>query len=161
MYWEMKRRTSEGIPVYQQSPLQSNVWDTLQGDKDDFLVYDRCGRLTFHIMLPFSILHYPYVEAAVRATYFQNICNCTLDSNSTRLTSSNVTRGKSFEQNPTTAESPNINNHHHHDHDHHVRHDHSRNRPSQYPAVTQTTSTAPVKKHAHPDPERVNHMNTP
>lgn len=41
MYWEMKRRTSEGIPVYQQSPLQSNVWDTLQGDKDDFLVYDR------------------------------------------------------------------------------------------------------------------------
>lgn len=78
MYWELKRRAAEGISVYQQSPLQPDVWDTLQGDKDDFLVYDRCGRLTFHIMLPFSFLHYPYVEAAIRATYFQNICNCTV-----------------------------------------------------------------------------------
>ncbi|KAF4076840.1 hypothetical protein AMELA_G00219770 [Ameiurus melas] len=111
MYWALKRRTSKGIPVYQQGPLQTNVWDTLQGNKDDFLVYDRCGRLTFHIVLPFSYLHYPYVEAAIRATYFQNICNCTLDSNSTRLTSSNVTRGTYLEQNMTTTESPNANNH--------------------------------------------------
>lgn len=111
MYWELKRRTSKGIPVYQQGPLQTNVWDTLQGDKDDFLVYDRCGRLTFHIVLPFSYLHYPYVEAAIRATYSQNICNCMLDSNSTWLTSSNVTRGTYLEQNMTTTESPNANNH--------------------------------------------------
>lgn len=41
MYWELKKRTAEGIPVYQQGPLQDDVWDTLQGDKDDFLVYDR------------------------------------------------------------------------------------------------------------------------
>ncbi len=41
MYWELKRRTAEGIPVYQQSPLQNNIWDILEGDKDDFLVYDR------------------------------------------------------------------------------------------------------------------------
>ncbi|KAI4904280.1 hypothetical protein NFI96_030086, partial [Prochilodus magdalenae] len=78
MYWELKRRTAEGIPVYQQSPLQGNVWETLQGDKDDFLVYDRCGRLTFHIVMPYSFLHYPYVEAAIRATYLRDICNCTV-----------------------------------------------------------------------------------
>ncbi|KAK3534756.1 hypothetical protein QTP86_024087 [Hemibagrus guttatus] len=77
MYWELKRR-AEGIPVYQQSPLQEDVWDKLQGDKDDFLVYDRCGNLTFHIVLPYSFLHFPYIEAAIRATYFQNICNCTV-----------------------------------------------------------------------------------
>jgi len=41
MYWELKRRTALGIPVYQQSPLQNNVWELLEGDKDDFLVYDR------------------------------------------------------------------------------------------------------------------------
>ncbi len=43
LYWELKRRTAEGIPVYQQSPLQNDVWDILEGDKDDFLVYDRYG----------------------------------------------------------------------------------------------------------------------
>ncbi|KAF7655149.1 hypothetical protein LDENG_00059150 [Lucifuga dentata] len=41
MYWELKRRVPPGIPVYQQSPLQDDVWEALDGDKDDFLVYDR------------------------------------------------------------------------------------------------------------------------
>lgn len=41
MYWELKRRTPPGIPVYQQSPFQKDVWEALDGDKDDFLVYDR------------------------------------------------------------------------------------------------------------------------
>ncbi|MCJ8744773.1 hypothetical protein PDJAM_G00122340 [Pangasius djambal] len=153
MYWELKRRAAEGIPVYQQSPLQADVWDTLQGDKDDFLVYDRCGRLTFHIMLPFSFLHYPYVEAAIRATYFQNICNCTLYSNSTQLASSNVTTVGSFEQNKTATESPKSNNHHHqhhpHPHPHHIHSDHSQNRSSQNPSITQTTSTTAMEKHSH------------
>uniref|UniRef100_A0A671X4K0 Selenoprotein P N-terminal domain-containing protein n=1 Tax=Sparus aurata TaxID=8175 RepID=A0A671X4K0_SPAAU len=76
MYWELKRRAPSGVPVYQQAPLQDDVWEALDGDKDDFLVYDRCGRLTFHIVLPYSFLHYPYVEAAIRATYHKNICNC-------------------------------------------------------------------------------------
>uniref|UniRef100_A0A4W5M263 Selenoprotein P N-terminal domain-containing protein n=1 Tax=Hucho hucho TaxID=62062 RepID=A0A4W5M263_9TELE len=79
MYWELKRRAPPGIPVYQQAPLQDDVWEALDGDKDDFLVYDRCGRLTFHIVLPYSFLHYPYIEAAVRATYHKDICgNCTV-----------------------------------------------------------------------------------
>uniref|UniRef100_A0A8C7H228 Selenoprotein P N-terminal domain-containing protein n=1 Tax=Oncorhynchus kisutch TaxID=8019 RepID=A0A8C7H228_ONCKI len=79
MYWELKRMAPPGIPVYQQAPLQDDVWEALDGDKDDFLVYDRCGRLTFHIVLPYSFLHYPYIEAAVRATYHKDICgNCTV-----------------------------------------------------------------------------------
>ena len=41
MYWELKRRAPPGMPVYQQSPLQDDVWEALSGDKDDFLVYDR------------------------------------------------------------------------------------------------------------------------
>ncbi|KAI7809586.1 Selenoprotein P [Triplophysa rosa] len=41
MYWELKRRVAQGIPVYQQSPLQNDVWEILDGDKDDFFVYDR------------------------------------------------------------------------------------------------------------------------
>uniref|UniRef100_A0A673Y865 Selenoprotein P N-terminal domain-containing protein n=1 Tax=Salmo trutta TaxID=8032 RepID=A0A673Y865_SALTR len=61
MYCELKRRAQ------------------LYGNKDDFLVYDRCGRLTCHIVLPYSFLHYPNIDAAVRATYHKDIYgNCTM-----------------------------------------------------------------------------------
>lgn len=41
MYWELKRRAPPSVPVYQQDPFQEDVWETLGGDTDDFLVYDR------------------------------------------------------------------------------------------------------------------------
>lgn len=44
MYWELERRTPPGVPVYQQGPFQKDVWEALDGDKDDFLVYDRWGK---------------------------------------------------------------------------------------------------------------------
>lgn len=40
-YWKLKRRAPPGVPVYQQTPFQNDVWEALDGDKDDFLVYDR------------------------------------------------------------------------------------------------------------------------
>lgn len=43
MYWELERRAPPDVPVYQQSPFQNDVWETLDGDKDDFLIYDRWG----------------------------------------------------------------------------------------------------------------------
>lgn len=43
MYWELKRRAPPDVPVYQQAPLQNDVWELLDGDKDDFLIYDRYG----------------------------------------------------------------------------------------------------------------------
>lgn len=44
-------------------------------------VISRCGLLTFHIVLPYSFLQYPFVEAAIRATYQKNICNCSVSYN--------------------------------------------------------------------------------
>ncbi|KAM3915020.1 selenoprotein Pb-like [Leptodactylus fuscus] len=85
MYPELKRRAPAGIPVYDQLPNQEDVWEILDGNKDDFLIYDRCGRLTFHIRLPFSYLFYPYVEAAIISTYFEDYCqNCSFYSNITK-----------------------------------------------------------------------------
>lgn len=52
MYWELKRKAADGIPVYQQSPLQDDVWSTLQGEKDDVLIYDRSSLYT-------NPIHYP------------------------------------------------------------------------------------------------------
>uniref|UniRef100_A0A452IWN0 Selenoprotein P N-terminal domain-containing protein n=1 Tax=Gopherus agassizii TaxID=38772 RepID=A0A452IWN0_9SAUR len=84
MFWELKRWAPEEVPVYQQEILEPDVWQILDGDKDDFLIYDRCGRLAFHIPLPYSFLHFRYVESAVRFTYTKDVCgNCSLYSNST------------------------------------------------------------------------------
>ncbi|XP_071984053.1 selenoprotein Pb-like [Engystomops pustulosus] len=94
MLRELRRRAPAGIPVYQQLPHQEDVWEILGGSKDDFLIYDRCGRLTFHIRLPLSYLHYPYVEAAIIATYYEDHCqNCSFYANITKpnVTSGNIT----------------------------------------------------------------------
>ncbi|XP_053325007.1 selenoprotein Pb-like [Spea bombifrons] len=87
LYPELKRRAPAGVPVYQQIPNQKDVWEALNGDKDDFLIYDRCGRLAFHVRLPFSYLHFSYVEAAIRSTYFDDFCgNCSFYANVTEQT---------------------------------------------------------------------------
>lgn len=154
MYWELKRKAPPDVPVYQQGPLQNDVWEALDGDKDDFLVYDRCGLLTFHIVLPYSFLHYPYVEAAIRATYFKNICNCTAHSNHTSSGSSFLMKNETSALNQTTpvtsapAEEtdqppPRLHVHqhrprHHHPH-HHPPHTHHHNHPDTHRHDTNQT----------------------
>ncbi|CAG5897166.1 unnamed protein product [Menidia menidia] len=128
MYRELSRAAPGGVPVYQQSVLQKDVWETLDGDKDDFLIYDRCGLLTFHIVLPYSFLNYPYVEAAIRATYNRDICNCS--SNSTSLRSLDVSvknASGQFNVNRTAAaglEEEVTPSGRAADHSHHPHHDH-------------------------------------
>uniref|UniRef100_A0A671N2V1 Elongation of very long chain fatty acids protein 7-like n=1 Tax=Sinocyclocheilus anshuiensis TaxID=1608454 RepID=A0A671N2V1_9TELE len=137
MYWELKRRTAEGIPVYQQSPVFSLE------SHDSFHCFlcsiswsffcisflHRCGHLTFHIVLPFSFLHYPYIEAAIRATYHKNICNCSLHANSS--ISEGFENNKNDANEPTEVNNQKTNNtepvtveHHHHQHVHHHHHQH-------------------------------------
>lgn len=41
MYWKLKWYAPEGIPVFQQEILEPDVWQILDGDKDDFLIYDK------------------------------------------------------------------------------------------------------------------------
>ncbi|CAM4555248.1 unnamed protein product, partial [Lepidochelys olivacea] len=36
----LKEKVSENITVYQQDENQTDVWTTLNGNKDDFLIYD-------------------------------------------------------------------------------------------------------------------------
>uniref|UniRef100_A0A671FV39 Selenoprotein P N-terminal domain-containing protein n=1 Tax=Rhinolophus ferrumequinum TaxID=59479 RepID=A0A671FV39_RHIFE len=78
-YMHLKSKVSEHIPVYQQEENQTDVWTLLNGNKDDFLIYDRCGRLVYHLGLPFSILHFLYVEKAIKDAYCEDKCgNCSL-----------------------------------------------------------------------------------
>uniref|UniRef100_A0A8C5TM58 Selenoprotein P n=1 Tax=Malurus cyaneus samueli TaxID=2593467 RepID=A0A8C5TM58_9PASS len=73
----LKERVSDYITVYQQDEQQDDVWTTLNGNKDDFLIYDRCGRLVYHLGLPYSFLHFQYVEESIKIAYCENKCgNC-------------------------------------------------------------------------------------
>uniref|UniRef100_A0A8C7AHG8 Selenoprotein P N-terminal domain-containing protein n=1 Tax=Neovison vison TaxID=452646 RepID=A0A8C7AHG8_NEOVI len=78
-YMNLKNKVSEHIPVYQQEENQTDVWTLLNGKKDDFLIYDRCGRLVYHLGLPYSFLTFPYVEEAIKIAYCEEKCgNCSL-----------------------------------------------------------------------------------
>ncbi|CAJ1069022.1 selenoprotein Pa [Xyrichtys novacula] len=70
----LAQRLSENITLYKQDDQQPNVWQTLNGIKDDFLIYDRCGRLTHHISLPNSIIGEGHVESAIKDTYCKPLC---------------------------------------------------------------------------------------
>ncbi|NXI87001.1 SELPB protein, partial [Rhipidura dahli] len=60
----------------------------------------RCGRLAFHIQLPFSFLHFPYVEAAIRSSHIKDFCgNCSLYPNTTQEANSTI-------EGPATPSSP-------------------------------------------------------
>uniref|UniRef100_A0A803XV17 Selenoprotein P N-terminal domain-containing protein n=1 Tax=Meleagris gallopavo TaxID=9103 RepID=A0A803XV17_MELGA len=73
----LQESVSDHITVYQQDDHQADVWTTLNGNKDDFLIYDRCGRLVYHLGLPYSFLSFRYVEEAIKIAYCENKCgNC-------------------------------------------------------------------------------------
>lgn len=73
-YHELKGRVSEDIAVYQQEEGQADIWSLLKGNKDDFFIYDRCGRLVKHIGLPFAFLQFSYVENAIKQVYCGSTC---------------------------------------------------------------------------------------
>ncbi|KAI4535818.1 hypothetical protein MG293_014145 [Ovis ammon polii] len=78
-YAHLKNKVSEHIPVYQQEEDQPDVWTLLNGNKDDFLIYDRCGRLVYHLGLPYSFLTFTYVEDSIKTVYCEDKCgNCSL-----------------------------------------------------------------------------------
>lgn len=47
-YMHLKNKVSEHISVYQQEENQTDVWTLLNGNKDDFFIYDRCVHTCTH-----------------------------------------------------------------------------------------------------------------
>ncbi|XP_078702094.1 selenoprotein P-like [Branchiostoma floridae x Branchiostoma belcheri] len=68
---EIRSRVS--FTVYQDNAL-TDVWGLLDGSKDDFIVYDRCGRLARHIKMPQANMDNTDVEDAIRAVYEESPC---------------------------------------------------------------------------------------
>uniref|UniRef100_A0A8C6UVT4 Selenoprotein P N-terminal domain-containing protein n=1 Tax=Neogobius melanostomus TaxID=47308 RepID=A0A8C6UVT4_9GOBI len=76
----LAEKLTANVTLYKQPEDQPDVWQILKGEKDDFFIYDRCGRLTQHITLPYSIIGQGHVEKAIRDTYCTRICgDCTYE----------------------------------------------------------------------------------
>lgn len=67
------RRYAGEVPVYQDTNT-SDVWQQLEGGKDDFFIYDRCGRLAYYVPMPLSLMFKPYALAAILSTYYDEPC---------------------------------------------------------------------------------------
>lgn len=51
-----------------------NIWKQLKGTRDQILIIDRCGKLAYQVIVPWSILHFPYVKAAIISTHKDDPC---------------------------------------------------------------------------------------
>ncbi|NWW96361.1 SEPP1 protein, partial [Rhynochetos jubatus] len=121
-FHQLKERVSDYITVYQQDEEQPDVWTTLNGNKDDFLIYDRCGRLVYHLGLPYSFLSFQHVEESIKIAYCENKCgNCSYTEPHPDGVCENITKkaeGKlaEMEPRPTGQHSPHPNPHRHREH---------------------------------------------
>lgn len=117
----LEQRLSENITLHKQDEQQPDVWQALGGEKDDFLIYDRCGRLTHHISLPYSIIGQGHVDSAIKDTYCKRICgDCRYESTET----AEECKGNADTQ-PDTAPAVEGDTGHAHHHGHHHGHAHS------------------------------------
>ncbi|KAG9488228.1 hypothetical protein GDO78_007822 [Eleutherodactylus coqui] len=135
-YHGLKSRVSENIAVYQQEVDQADIWSLLSGDRNDFFIYDRCGRLVKHIGLPFSFLEFHYVEDAIKQIYCDSTCGeckhkipddvCKKEETpiQTKTDEKPIEAIKHHQEKEAAAEDsnrPNVRDHkkHHHHHHHH------------------------------------------
>jgi len=72
------------IPAYQEAS-DAGFWEALNGTKDDIIVYDRCGRLSSHVRLPYSNLKkHPNVWTAIFEADLNGACGQKCESQITR-----------------------------------------------------------------------------
>lgn len=122
----LAQRLSGNITLYKQDKQQSDVWQTLSGMTDDFLIYDRCGRLTHHISLPYSLIGQGHIEGAIKDTYCKRICgDCTHESTETpEECKEKADAQPDADGTPAVVEDTRHGHHHGHGHGHHHGHSH-------------------------------------
>lgn len=143
----LKKQVSEHIAVYRQEEDGIDVWTLLNGNKDDFLIYDRCGRLVYHLGLPYSFLTFPYVEEAIKIAYCEERCgNCNLTSLEDEDFCKTVTSATANK----TAEPSEAHSHHKHHNKHGQEHlGSSKPSENQQPGPSETTLPPSGLHHHH------------
>ncbi|KAI4895383.1 hypothetical protein NFI96_025650, partial [Prochilodus magdalenae] len=123
----LEQRLSDSIALYGQDPEAPDVWQIANVAKDDFQIYDRCGRLTHHLSLPYTILSQPYVEEAIKKTYCDGMCGECATESSIRPLECNATveeQPEEVEEGAGHSHSPDAGHGHHGGHHPHHRHHH-------------------------------------
>lgn len=156
-YTNLKSQVSKHIPVYQQEESQTDVWTLLNGNKDDFLIYDRCGRLVYHLGLPFSLLLFPYVEEAIKTAYCEKKCgNCSLMT----LANEDFCKNKSLAAMAKITKAPQPSSlSHHHNHPLHHLHAHfgHQHLGNHQPSENQQPDVPASPEHVHAPGHRHHH----
>ncbi|TGZ54027.1 uncharacterized protein [Temnothorax longispinosus] len=67
-------KSNESGIVYLQDDPQSRLWERFGASRDQVITIDRCGKLTYDVMMPWSILFFPYVKGAILSTYEEDPC---------------------------------------------------------------------------------------
>ncbi|KAL7304856.1 hypothetical protein TKK_0002662 [Trichogramma kaykai] len=66
--------------MFTQDNSYLQIWDTFDVQRDQILILDRCGRLTYEVFAPWSNLEFAYVKAAILSTYHDEPCGyCPID----------------------------------------------------------------------------------
>uniref|UniRef100_H3DGX7 Selenoprotein P n=1 Tax=Tetraodon nigroviridis TaxID=99883 RepID=H3DGX7_TETNG len=137
----LAQRLSEHISLHRQDEALADVWQTLGGNKDDFFIYDRCGRLTHRISLPYAVIGHGHVEKAVKDTYCSSLCGeCTHETAETQQ-----------ECTPKTDTQPQEDTRHECHHRHHQGHQHhgDGHRDHGDNQCTHTQGSGPGHDHGH------------
>lgn len=144
-YHELESRISKNIPVYQQEEEQPDVWRLLKGNKDDFLIYDRCGRLVKHIKLPYAFLQFSYVEDAIKSVYHENTCgDCKHQIPDACKKEENVPAEDKVAEEPVEALK-----HRPHHHHHHHRHGHGQREEDKLTDISGPNTNVHRRHHHH------------
>ena len=99
----MERVSGSEIQVYQETDIVS-IWDKLKGSRGDLFIYDRCGRLTYYIPSPLSVLsaRAPIAQATILSAYFDNPCGSSCSHQPTTVSSPHSTTFDATERTNTT-----------------------------------------------------------
>ncbi|KYN19017.1 PREDICTED: GATA zinc finger domain-containing protein 8-like [Trachymyrmex cornetzi] len=60
--------------IFLQDDPQSRIWERFRASREHAVIIDRCGKMTYHVIVPWSILFFPYVKAAILSTYMDDPC---------------------------------------------------------------------------------------
>ncbi|XP_076380512.1 uncharacterized protein LOC117230119 isoform X5 [Megalopta genalis] len=70
---DQEKNKGKGIVFLRDTP-ELGIWHHFRASRDEVVVLDRCGKLTYQVIIPWSILYFPYVKAAILSTYKEYPC---------------------------------------------------------------------------------------
>ncbi|XP_031840176.1 uncharacterized protein LOC116430336 isoform X1 [Nomia melanderi] len=72
-FYKLAKNNEKRLVFFRDTP-ELGIMEHFRASRDEVVVLDRCGKLTYHVIIPWSILYFPYVKAAILSTYKEDPC---------------------------------------------------------------------------------------